>query len=300
MLDQDKAISALSVFHDLTNQVVERMRNAPSERLREVMSRLVHHLHAFVREVELTQEEWRTGVDFLTRTGQICDARRQEFILLSDILGVSMLVDAVNHPAASGVAESTVLGPFYSGLQRELAFGESILLRPEPGEPLWMEGRITDGDARPIADALIEVWQTAPNELYDVQDPSQPAGNLRATFRSDPEGTYAFETILPTSYPIPDDGPAGQLLTAMGRHPYRPAHIHFLISAAGYRTLVTHLFIAGDHYLESDAVFGVKASLVVQPELAEGRLKVIYDFGLAPMPLEPQRPSDSRGFSSVL
>ena len=285
MMDQDEASSSGSqVFHDLTNQVVERMRNAPSDRLREVMGRLVHHLHAFVREVRMTQEEWRTGVDFLTRTGQICDARRQEFILLSDILGVSMLVDAVNHPAAPGLAESTVLGPFYSGRQRELAAGESILLRPEPGEPLWMEGLITDAAARPVAGALIEVWQTAPNELYDVQDPSQPDGHLRATFRSDAGGAYAFQTILPTSYPIPDDGPAGQLLTAMGRHPYRPAHIHFLISALGCRTLVTHLFIAGDPYLESDAVFGVKPSLVVQPELAEGRLRVAYDFGLAPMP----------------
>ena len=288
MVDQDEVNSSTSsVFHDLTDQVVERMRNAPSDRLREVMSRLVHHVHDFVREVGLTQEEWRTGVDFLTRTGQKCDARRQEFILLSDILGVSMLVDAVNHPAAPGVADSTVLGPFYSGRQRELASGDSILLRPEPGDPLWMEGFITDDGSRPVADALIEVWQTAPNELYDVQDTSQPEGHLRATFRSDAAGAYAFQTILPTSYPIPDDGPAGQLLTAMGRHPYRPAHIHFLISAPGYRTLVTHLFIGGDRYLESDAVFGVKPSLVVDPEFAEGRLRVAYDFGLASMPAAP-------------
>ena len=288
MSDPDEATSAGSpISQDLSDQVVERMRNAPNGRLREVMERLVHHLHAFVREVGLTQEEWRSGVDFLTRTGQICDDRRQEFILLSDILGVSMLVDAVNHPSAPGVAESTVLGPFYSGRQRELASGESILLRSEPGEPLWMEGRITDAAARPIADALIEVWQTAPNELYDVQDTDQPEGHLRATLRSNSQGAYAFQTILPTSYPIPDDGPAGQLLSAMGRHPYRPAHIHFLISAPGFNRLVTHLFIAGDPYLESDAVFGVKPSLVVQPELAEGRLRVAYDFGLAPMPLAP-------------
>lgn len=276
-----------SVFLDLTDQVVDRMSSAPSERLREVMGRLVRHMHAFVREVGLTQEEWRMGVDFLTRTGQICDARRQEFILLSDILGVSMLVDAVNHPAAEGVADSTVLGPFYAGRQRELAAGGTILMRPEPGEPLWMEGRITDAAGRPVEDGLIEVWQTAPNELYDVQDPDQPEGHLRATLRSDAEGAYAFETILPTSYPIPDDGPAGQLLTAMGRHPYRPAHIHFLVSAAGHRTLTTHLFVAGDPYLESDAVFGVKPSLVVTPEMAGGRLRVAYDFGLAPLPPAP-------------
>ncbi len=291
MRDQDEATpSGSSGLHDLTDQVVERMCNATSDRLREVMGRLVLHLHSFVREVGLTPEEWRTGVDFLTRAGQICDDRRQEFILLSDILGVSMLVDAVNHPAAPGIAESTVLGPFYSGRQRELACGDSILLRPEPGEPLWIQGRITDGAKCAVADALIEVWQTAPNELYDVQDPSQPEGHLRATFRSDAQGAYAFQTILPTSYPIPDDGPAGQLLTAMGRHPYRPAHIHFLISAPGHSSLVTHLFIAGDPYLSSDAVFGVKPSLVVQPELVEGRLRVAYDFGLAPIPLAPRAP----------
>ena len=288
MLRQDEANSSRSsVFRDLTDQVVERMRNAPSDRIGEVMDRLVHHLHAFVREVGLTHDEWRSGIDFLTRTGQISDARRQEFILLSDILGVSMLVDALNHPSAPGLAESTVLGPFYSGRQRELAAGESILLRPEPGEPLWMEGRITDGAAHPVADALIEVWQTAPNELYDVQDPNQPEGHLRATLRSDTQGAYAFQTILPTSYPIPDDGPAGQLLSAMGRHPYRPAHIHFLISAPGYRTLVTHLFLEGDPYLESDAVFGVKPSLIVKPGLAEGRLTIAYDFGLASASLAP-------------
>ena len=288
MLDQDEAAgSGASISQGLTDQVVERMRNAPSDRLREVVGRLVHHLHAVVREVGLTQEEWRTGIDFLTRTGQICDDRRQEFILLSDILGVSMLVDEVNHPSAPGLAETTVLGPFYSGRQRELAAGASILLRPERGEPLLMNGRITDAAGSPVVDALIEVWQTAPNEMYDVQDPGQPEGHLRATFRSDANGAYAFETILPTSYPIPDDGPAGQLLTAMGRHPYRPAHIHFLISAPGYRTLVTHLFIADDPYLESDAVFGVKPSLVVRPERSGDYLRIAYDFGLAPIPLAP-------------
>lgn len=281
MPEQDSDLSSRSpLSQDLTDQVLESMGNAPNDRLRNFMGRLIHHLHSFVREVGLTQEEWQTAIDFLTRAGQISDARRQEFILLSDILGVSTLVDVVDHPPAPGESESTVLGPFYAGRQRELAFGQSILLRPEPGERLWMEGRITDREARPLGGAIIEVWQTAPNERYDVQDPDQPEGHLRATLRSAPDGAYAFQSILPTSYPIPDDGPAGQLLSALGRHPYRPAHIHFRISAEGYRTLVTHLFIAGDSYLESDAVFGVKPSLIVEPLQEEGGLRITYDFGL--------------------
>ena len=201
----------------------------------------------------------------------MCSDSRQELILLSDILGVSMLVDAVDNVAGPGISDSTVLGPFYAGHQRELAQGDSILLREEASEPLVMSGRVTDPEGQPVADALIEVWQTAPNQLYDVQDSDQPEGHLRASFRTDAAGAYRFRTIMPVSYPIPDDGPAGQLLAAMGRHPFRPAHIHFMISAPGYRTLVTHLFFEGDEYLESDAVFGVKPSLVVRPEL-EGRL----------------------------
>jgi protocatechuate 3,4-dioxygenase beta subunit len=189
----------------------------------------------------------------------------RSLILLSDILGVSMLVDAVDNVAGPGISDSTVLGPFYAGHQSELAQGDSILLREEASEPLVMSGRVTDPEGQPVADALIEVWQTAPNQLYDVQDTNQPQGHLRASFRTDIAGTYRFQTIMPVSYPIPDDGPAGQLLAAMGRHPYRPAHIHFMISAPGYRTLVTHLFFEGDEFLESDTVFGVKPSLVVVP-----------------------------------
>jgi protocatechuate 3,4-dioxygenase beta subunit len=211
----------------------------------------------------------------------MCSESRQEFVLLSDILGVSMLVDAVDNVAGPGVSDSTVLGPFYAGHQRELAEGDSILLREEAGEPLAMSGHVTDPEGQPVADALIEVWQTAPNQLYDVQDRDQPQGHLRASFRTSVAGTYRFRTIMPVSYPIPDDGPAGQLLAAMGRHPFRPAHIHFMISAPGYRTLVTHLFFEGDEFLESDAVFGVKRSLVVRPELKGDVSTVEYDFGLA-------------------
>ena len=269
-----------AVFPELTEDVIARMTGA-SPRLRELMTLLIRHLHAFVRESALTQDEWRTGIDFLTRTGQMCTGSRQEFILLSDILGVSMLVDAVANQSDQGVSESTVLGPFYAGVQRELDKGDSILLREEDGEPLVMKGRIADADGKPIAGAQIEVWQTATNQLYDVQDEDQPHGHLRATFHADARGDYEFRTILPVSYPIPDDGPAGQLLRSLGRHPFRPAHVHFMISAPSYRTLVTHLFLAGDEYLHSDAVFGVKPSLVVQPVPMNGSLTVAYDFGLA-------------------
>jgi protocatechuate 3,4-dioxygenase beta subunit len=269
------------VFPGLTQDVIHRMGNAESARLREVMAIVVRHLHAIVREVGLTQGEWSQAIDFLTRAGQICSDSRQEFILLSDILGVSMLVDAVDNVAGPGISDSTVLGPFYAGHQRELAQGDSILLRDEAAEPLVMRGRVTDPEGKPVAGALIEVWQTAPNQLYDVQDSDQPEGHLRASFRTDAAGVYRFRTIMPVSYPIPDDGPAGQLLAAMGRHPFRPAHIHFMISAPRYRTLVTHLFIEGDEYLESDAVFGVKPSLVVRPELKDGINTIEYFFGLA-------------------
>lgn len=268
------------VFPELTEDVIDRMKGA-EPRVREVMTLLIRHLHAFVREAALTQEEWTTAIDFLTRTGQMCSDTRQEFILLSDILGVSMLVDAIANHGGPGVTDSTVLGPFYAGSQRELEKGESILLREEGGEPLLMNGRVADEAGNPIVGAKVEVWQTATNQLYDVQDQDQPRGHLRATFRTDEHGTYAFKTILPVSYPIPSDGPAGQLLEKLGRHPFRPAHIHFMISAPKYRTLVTHLFLEGDRYLESDAVFGVKDTLIVKPVQKGGVLEITYDFGLA-------------------
>ena len=264
----------------LTEDVIDRMRSA-EPRLRSVMTLLIRHLHAFVREAALTPDEWRMGIDFLTRTGQMCSASRQEFILLSDILGVSMLVDAIANRAGDGVTDSTVMGPFYTGLQRELKNGDTILLREEPGEPLVITGHVTNAIGIPIVGAKVEVWQAATNQLYDIQDANQPAGHLRATFRTDENGEYEFKTVIPPSYPIPNDGPAGQLLERLGRHPFRPAHVHFMITAPRYRTLVTHLFLAGDKYLGSDAVFGVKPSLVVKPATRDGGLILTYDFGLA-------------------
>ncbi|HZC94695.1 MAG TPA: dioxygenase [Bradyrhizobium sp.] len=273
--------SRAGIFPELTRDVIDRMKDAESPRLREILSLVVSHVHAMVREAKVTQDEWWQAIDFLTRAGKMCSDSRQEFILLSDILGISMLVDAVDHAGGSGISESTVLGPFYAGKQRELAAGESILLREEVSDPLEMRGRVTGSQGRPIANALVEVWQTAPNQLYDVQDEDQPDGHLRGSFRTDGAGTFRFRTIMPVSYPIPNDGPAGQLLAAMGRHPFRPAHIHFMISAPGHRTLVTHLFVDGDKYLASDAVFGVKPALIIRPRLIEGMSTVQYDFGLA-------------------
>jgi catechol 1,2-dioxygenase len=281
MADKDEGAPTMEVFPELTRDVIDRMSDAKSARLKEVMEVVIRHLHAIVREATITQGEWWQAIDFLTRAGKMCSESRQELVLLSDILGVSMLVDAVDNVTGPGISDSTVLGPFYAGHQRELAQGDSILLREEASEPLVMRGRVTESEGQPVADALIEVWQTAPNQLYDVQDRNQPQGHLRASFRTDTTGVYRFRTIMPVSYPIPDDGPAGQLLAAMGRHPFRPAHIHFMISAPGYRTLVTHLFFDGDEFLESDAVFGVKPSLVVRPELKGGINTVEYDFGLA-------------------
>lgn len=281
MIGKNESAAPAEVFPELTRDVIARMADAESARLHKIMEIAIRHLHAIVREANLTQGEWSQAIDFLTRAGKMCSDNRQEFILLSDILGVSMLVDAVDNVAGPGISDSTVLGPFYAGPQRELAQGDSILLREEASEPLVMSGGVTDPEGKPIAGALIEVWQTAPNQLYDVQDTNQPQGHLRASFRSDGAGAYRFRTIMPVSYPIPDDGPAGQLLKAMGRHPFRPAHVHFMISAPGFRTLVTHLFFEGDEFLGSDAVFGVKPSLIVRPRLKGGINTVEYDFGLA-------------------
>ena len=250
----------------ITESVLDTLAQTSNPRLRAIMASLIAHLHAFVREVELTEAEWWQAIQFLTRVGQICDDRRQEFVLLSDTLGVSMLVDAINHTAGNGVTESTVLGPFYREGAVELPFGASIN-QDGRGEPAIVSGRVLSSDgihATPIAGALLDVWQASANGLYEQQDPSQPEMNLRGRFRTDAEGRYKLVGIRPVSYPVPDDGPVGQMLRALGRHQYRPAHIHFIVSAPGYATLTTHLFRQGDPYLDSDAVFGVKDDLIVE------------------------------------
>lgn len=246
----------------LTQNVLGSMAQTPNPRLKTVMTSLIRHLHSFVREVELTQEEWMLGIQFLTRTGQMCDEKRQEFILLSDTLGVSMLVDAINHPSLDGATESTVFGPFYREGASELPMGATIS-KDGHGQPVVVMGQVLSTDGTPIPHAMLDVWETNENGLYEQQDAEQPDMNLRGKFRTDSEGRYCFVGIKPVSYAIPDDGPVGQLLRALDRHPFRPAHIHLLISADGFVPVTTHLFVKGDKYLDSDAVFGTKDSLVV-------------------------------------
>ncbi len=278
----------------ITQNVLDSMAHAPDPRLKQVMSSLVSHLHTFLREVELTQEEWALGIQFLTRTGHMCDERRQEFILLSDITGVTMLVDAINHRLPGGATESTIFGPFYREGASELPMGATIS-KDGRGDPVVVTGRVLSTAGTPIPGALLDVWETDENGLYEQQDPRQPEMNLRGKFRTDREGRYCFVGIKPVSYAIPDDGPVGQLLRTLGRHPFRPAHIHLLISADGFAPVTTHLFVKGDPYLDSDAVFGTKDSLVIdfvrhdsEEEAASYHVtvpfyRVEYDFVLKPL-----------------
>ncbi|EJL58113.1 protocatechuate 3,4-dioxygenase beta subunit [Rhizobium sp. CF122] len=244
--------------------VTGRNKNAKDERLKQVMEVITRKLHEAVKEIEPTQDEWMQAIFFLTHTGQICNEWRQEFILLSDVLGVSMLVDAINNRKPSGASESTVLGPFHVADAPELPMGANICL-DQKGEDMFIEGRILDTDGEPIADALIDIWQANDEGFYDVQQKGiQPDFNLRGVFRTGPDGRYWFRAVKPRYYPIPDDGPVGQLLKALGRHPYRPAHLHYIIKADGFETLTTHIFDPDDPYIDSDAVFGVKESLLAQ------------------------------------
>jgi len=272
--------------HTLTQAAVSRLDNCQDGRLRHVLTRLITHLHDFVREVEPSSDEWLQAIRFLTRTGQISDEQRQEYILLSDTLGVTMLIDSLHHRGSQGATESSVLGPFYVAGAPERPAGANLsATRPAT---LSVRGRVLSTAAEPLAGALLDVWQTDSNGLYDVQDPAQPRHNLRARFKTDGRGCYEFETVRPVSYPIPTDGPVGNLLARIGRHPYRPAHIHFIVSAPGYKTVVTELFDRTDPYLDSDVVFGVKRSLAVEftpcpePESGKPSALLTYDFVLEP------------------
>ena len=245
----------------ITDEVVRSFDDAPDARLRQVLSSLVSHLHALATEVALTPAEWEAGIRFLTATGQKSDDKRQEFILLSDVLGLSMVVDAVSENLPLGATESTVLGPFYVADSPERQYGESIAEQPS-GEPTWVSGVVRDLDGRPIGGAEIDVWQNAADRLYAVQNPDIPQNNLRGRFRTGDDGSYGFVAVRPTDYTIPTDGPVGDLLRATARHAWRPAHLHLIVRAPGYRTVTTHVFDSESEHLASDAVFAVKPSLV--------------------------------------
>ena len=253
-------------FTESTSAEVVTARNAkaPDPRLKAVMEVITRKLHEAVKEIEPTEAEWFKAIMFLTDTGQMCNEWRQEYILLSDVLGVSMLVDAINNRKPSGASESTVLGPFHVADAPEMPMGADICL-DQKGAPMLVHGRILDTDGQPIAGARIDVWQANDEGFYDVQQKGiQPDFNLRGVFRTGADGRYHFRGVKPKFYPIPDDGPVGKLLGALGRHPYRPAHLHYIIEAEGHARLVTHIFDPNDPYIASDAVFGVKQSLMAE------------------------------------
>lgn len=270
---------------DLLAEIQRRLEKTSDARLREIMQSLVKHLHAFVREVKLTDDEWFAGIRFLTDTGHITDEVRQEFILLSDTLAVSSLVDLINHGHDDKSAtEPTILGPFYVPQSPERGFGESMVEYDDGGEPAILRGQVRSVDGTPIAGAVIDVWQNAATGFYAVQQPEeQGANNLRGIYRSDDQGRYEIRTVRPVPYPIPADGPVGKLLEDTGRHPMRAAHIHYQLSADGYHHLTTHLFDRTSEYLDSDAVFGVKDSLIKDFVTdADGTLVCEHDFVLVP------------------
>jgi protocatechuate 3,4-dioxygenase beta subunit len=271
-----------------------RMNEAADSRLREVMTILVKHLHAAVKEIEPTHEEWFSAIRFLTETGQMCTDWRQEYILLSDVLGVSMLVDAINHRRPSGATPNTILGPFYVADAPKYENGANICLDGK-GEPLIVAGRVMDIMGAPVPNATLEVWQTNDDGFYDVQQKGiQPDSNLRGVFAAEADGRYWFKSVKPRHYPIPSDGPVGKLLRAMGRHPNRAAHLHFIVTAPGYEPVITHIFTPDCPYLQEDAVFGVKRDLIAEfervddPEAAHKVgfrtpfWSVKWDFTLAP------------------
>ena len=247
---------------DITAEVLQRFGQTPDPRLREIMLSLIRHLHAFVKEVNLTEAEWFQAIEILTRAGHMSGDKRQEFILFSDTLGVSMVVDLLSHRKPDGATKSTVFGPFHRQNAPELPWGGDIAHLDKKGTPTLVNGRVLDLDGRPIAGALLDVWQAQTSGLYDSQDPNLHELHMRGKFHTDAEGRYLVRTVLPVNYPIPSDGPVGAMLSATGRHPWRPAHIHFVVSAEGYEPVTTHIFDRTDEYLGSDAVFAVKDSLI--------------------------------------
>ena len=262
---------------NITQAVIARMEATPDARLKEVLTSLVQHLHAFAREVKLTEAEWFRGVEFLTRVGHITDDKRQEFILLSDVLGLSMLTVAMNNDKPAGCTEATVFGPFHVEGAPMFDQGQDVA-NGAAGVPCTVRGVVRDLDGQPVSHARIEVWQADAEGKYDVQ---REGGKVQARgiLQAGPQGEYRFRSILAEAYPIPDDGPVGDLLRATKCHPWRPAHLHFMIQAPGYETLTTHVFRNGDRFLDSDAVFGVRSSLVADwVKQPDGTYLVEFDF----------------------
>ena len=262
MIEHNPAGSELFSEARSADVVSASFAGAHDPRLRQVLTSLVGHLHDFVKDVQLTVDEWATAIRFLTETGQTCSGTRQEFILLSDVLGISTLVETINNRSDGPVTESTVEGPFHMVTSPVRALGATIA-EDVTGEPCLVTGSVTGPDGRPVPGATVDVWQADAEGFYDVQQPDrQPEGSLRGLFTADDQGRFWFRTIVPRHYPVPGDGPVGELLAATARHPNRPAHIHFEASARAMRTVTTHVFVAGSAYIDSDTVFGVKPSLV--------------------------------------
>ncbi|WP_009478346.1 dioxygenase [Rhodococcus sp. JVH1] len=264
--------------HTLTEDVIRSFDDTPDARTRSILTALVRHLHAFVHDVEPTLAEWETAIEFLTAVGQKCDSVRQEFVLLSDVLGVSMLVETINDQHAPGATDSTVLGPFHMTESPTRQLGDTIDEFGSPDE-LLVTGTVRNTDGSPLPHATVDVWQCNEEGFYDVQQPDvQPAGNGRGLFTTDEQGRFWFRTVTPSHYPIPTDGPVGTLLEATRRHPYRPAHIHFIARADQHRPLTTHIFVPDSPYLDSDAVFAVKRSLI--GEFGTGDAEQAAQFGV--------------------
>jgi hydroxyquinol 1,2-dioxygenase len=246
---------------NLTDVVLERWKDVPNPRLKQIMQSLIKHLHGFVRDIEPTEAEWAAAIDFVTRAGKMCDEKRQEVILFSDVMGVSMLVDAINHRLASGATPTTVEGPFHIPNSPSVADGGDMA-KGAPGIPCFITGKVRDLDGRPVGGATLDLWQTDGEGLYEAQrDVTEPW--MRGLYRSKPDGSYTIRTVAPIGYTIPMDGPIGELMQKTTISHMRPAHIHFCIESPGYHRVVTHLFQRGCPYIETDVVYGVKEPLIV-------------------------------------
>ena len=262
----------------ITQAVIAGLVDTPDARLKELMTSLVQHLHAFARETHLTEAEWALGIDFLTAVGHQCNPKRQEFILLSDVLGLSMLTVAMNNDKPQGCTESTVFGPFHVPDAPQVPNGGDVA-QGAAGLPCLVRGRVLSQDHTPLAGACVEVWQADAQGKYDVQYQDLTHPRARGVLQADAQGRFEFHTIVAEPYPIPTDGPVGDLLRATRRHPGRPAHLHFMVTAAGHETLITHVFRDGDPYLDSDAVYGVRQSLVAPwVQQADGLYTMDFDF----------------------